>query len=250
LICPGCYHKAKPDGTGGTIFHIDWDRIAKRKYRNRYGCGVCLRWDGNDGQSWRNPVEKYHLTRCKSATDFGRKIKCKYEETWCVTSIKWGVETAWHNWTHGTDRPGPEFWRYCATQEYVDNLRKEDKARMDIRIAQHMGHGIYQLCTDANSMKKRFNRFSALMKDVEGIEKVHMYCICDNRQYKRHTRGNTNVFAGPLGKHFPSQPDKACNFPDPPSVDYQDDEEDKGNTGIHLAPSVCATVVVLKLSLP
>ena len=33
-------------------------------------------------------------------------------------------------------------------------------------------------------------------------------------------------------------------------VDYQDDEEDKGNTGIHLAPSVCATVVVLKLSLP
>ena len=34
------------------------------------------------------------------------------------------------------------------------------------------------------------------------------------------------------------------------SVDYQDDEEDKGNTGIHLAPSVCATVVVLKLSLP
>ena len=29
----------------------------------------------------------------------------------------------------------------------VDNLRKEDKARMDIRIAQHMGHGIYQLCT-------------------------------------------------------------------------------------------------------
>ena len=35
-----------------------------------------------------------------------------------VFSIKWGVETAYHNWTHGTDRPGPEFWRYCATQEY------------------------------------------------------------------------------------------------------------------------------------
>ena len=33
-------------------------------------------------------------------------------------------------------------------------------------------------------------------------------------------------------------------------ISRQDDEEDKGNTGIHLAPSVCATVVVLKLSLP
>ena len=33
-------------------------------------------------------------------------------------------------------------------------------------------------------------------------------------------------------------------------ISRQDDEEDKGNTGIHLAPSVCAIIVVLKLSFP
>jgi len=215
------------------------EKVARAKqaraklYKKRFGCGTC------------NFDEAGEKRNCDSPSFYGDNVKCSAEETWCVVRV---------TGERRTENGEPVFQRYCAKDDYVDFIKRQQKEQKDVWVVESHNNmtGNLNYCKDPSELVKRYNRKSRSMFEVENVDEVTWYCICKemncNTQNPDDVRLPKELFFGNQWRNYIGE--KFGQKIQDEEIEYDEGSQTSTSQQVNLTPSSCATIVALILLLP